>query len=66
MGTSVSPCLASTTASCALLRASEATTQGLTLVHILAQPEPFWSLKPVKHPKTGEKSAHVELKFGRG
>ena len=26
--------------------------QGLTLVHIFAQPEPFWSLKQAKHPTT--------------
>jgi hypothetical protein len=28
---------------------------GLTLVHVLAQPEPFLSLKPGKHPNTWDK-----------
>ena len=31
---------------------SAAQRQGLTLVHIFAQPEPFLSLKPAKHPIT--------------
>jgi hypothetical protein len=39
--------------------------QGLTLVHILAQIEPFLSLKPAKHPSHGTNSAHVELRGGR-
>jgi len=30
--------------------------QGLTLVHIFAQPEPFWSLKPAKHPTTWDRN----------
>ena len=29
--------------------------QGLTLVHFFAQPEPFLSLKPAKHPTTWDK-----------
>ena len=29
--------------------------QGLTLVHIFAQPEPCLSLKPAKHPSTWDK-----------
>jgi len=39
--------------------------QGLTLVHIFAQPELFLSLKLAKHPNTWYASAHVELKTGR-
>jgi hypothetical protein len=38
--------------------------QGLTLVHIFAQPEPILSLKAAKHPH-GTKTADVELKSGR-
>ena len=29
--------------------------QGLTLVHIFSQPQPFLSLKPAKHPNTWDK-----------
>jgi hypothetical protein len=32
-------------------------TQGLTLVHIFAQPEPFLSLKPAKHPTTWDRKS---------
>jgi len=39
--------------------------QGLTLVHIFAQPEPFLSQKPAGTPPRGTKSTHVELKSGR-
>ena len=33
---------------------STAATQGLTLVHVFAQLEPFLSLKPAKHPTHGK------------
>jgi len=32
-----------------------AESQGLTLVHFFAQPDPFLSLKPAKHPTTWDR-----------
>jgi hypothetical protein len=39
--------------------------QAVPLVHELAQPEPFLSLKMAKHPTHSAKGAHVKLKSGR-
>ena len=42
-----------------------ADSQGLTLAHILTQPETFLSLKPAKHPTTWDKHGQTVLTLGR-
>jgi hypothetical protein len=63
MGTSVSPwtkgllniVAAPHVAEWSTYRPVQSWGQGLTLVHIFAQPEPFSSLKPARHPITWDR-----------